>query len=722
MAGSFASTNSSKTLSLSPAHVSGNGRVNCSNGIAVGGGGAGATDSLTTVLSQAPHEFLAPKSAIHELALALAKRYLDPLMEKERERGKMMNRIVKKGGEKKLGVYGMGTVKLDRVYLEGFDVGQVWEQVRGIVQEVVVNVDADGGGHKDRERLVEDIEMRDDGGSGDDGFGSDSDSESEDGGVGLDGSQVGAGDDDEINESGFGQEVDGHDEDENEEVEVEVDEDEDEEDEGDEEEEEEEEAKEFVKDVHGLNDGFFSIDDFNRQSEFLELQDSRNGLNDDDTNDEDDIDLNGDPADLGGEEENDDYQEDDEMDLEGDLENTNDIMYEDFFAPPALAQKKKKFDEKKKNVTWGDDVGIDLNEKIESDMARVRRDLFEDEDEEFEEGDEDLDSGDPMARRSAHQKRQTALMKEIRELEAENVAKKQWIMAGETKARDRPLNSLLEEDLDFERSGKPVPVITQEVTEGLEDMIKRRIVAAQFDEVIKRRPGDISDKFRHGRVEIDDSKPQQSLAEVYEREHLKSTNPEENPDAKDEKIQKEHREIEAIWADVSRKLDALASWHFTPKPPKPSLAVVADAPAISMEDAQPSTASGGGLAANVSMLAPQEIYKPDKDKAVVPIGNDSSRGREIVGKSGAPVSTSEMTSVDRKRRRRREKVKIRKQNAAAGIVKGQVKAGSRKDVVDSLKKGKVAIIGKGGEKSGMDGKVIKENNLTAGRSANFLKL
>jgi U3 small nucleolar RNA-associated protein MPP10 len=124
------------------------------------------------------------------------------------------------------------------------------------------------------------------------------------------------------------------------------------------------------------------------------------------------------------------------------------------------------------------------------------------------------------------------------------------------------------------------------------------------------------------------------------------------------------------------------------------------------------------MAANVSMLAPQEIYKPGKDKAYVPLGEGA--GREIIGKSGAPVSTREMTSDEKKRRRRREKEKIRKRNAAEGVTRGEVKAGSKKDVMDTLKRGNVAIIGQGGEKRDVTGKMITEKK--AGTSGSFVKL
>ncbi|KAI5859079.1 U3 small nucleolar ribonucleoprotein complex, subunit Mpp10 [Tricharina praecox] len=680
MAGSFASTSSSKTVSVVDTQ----------------------TPALTSILTHAPHEFLQPSgNAIQDAALNLVKQYFDPLLKK-------------------------GNNGLGMVYLDGFDVEQVWEQVRGVVENgfvkdlalparmAIEQAMSESGSESEEEDVVmgEDSDTEASGEEGEfAGFEDETededeeaeDEEADEGGVALEGEDMGDSEDEEDDE------------------------------------EDDSEAKEFVQDVHGLNDGFFSIDDFNRQTELLELEDSRGAPVDED--DDDAVDYDADPATIAADE--DDEEEDipsknsgqnglanedeegsddgdDDIDLDqGTGDNGNDLMYEDFFAPPAKKNSGKPKDKKK--VFWREDTRkMDPEaqfEAMESNMARVRRDLFDEEDEASDEDVEMGDMADPMNRRSTHQKRQAALMEEIRKLEQENIAKKQWVMAGEAKARDRPLNSLLEEDMDFERSGKPVPVITQEVTEGLEDMIKRRILDAQFDEVIKRRPGDVTDKFRRGRVELDDSKPQESLAEIYAQDHLKSTNPDENLDAADEKVQKEHREIEAIWLDVSHKLDALTSWHFTPKPAKPTLAIVSDAPAISMEEAQPSAAAGG-MAANVSMLAPQEIYKPGKDKAYLPVGEGG--GREIVGKSGAPISTREMSSDDKKRRRRREKEKIRKRNAAAGITRGEVKAGSKKDVVDTLKRGNVAVIGKGGEKTNVDGTAVKGRKV--GTSASFLKL
>lgn len=51
---------------------------------------------------------------------------------------------------------------------------------------------------------------------------------------------------------------------------------------------------------------------------------------------------------------------------------------------------------------------------------------------------------------------------------------------GEATSRTRPLNSLLEEDLDFDRAARVVPVVTEETTKTLEDLIKGRILEVRL--------------------------------------------------------------------------------------------------------------------------------------------------------------------------------------------------------------------------------------------------
>lgn len=684
--------------------------------------------ALTATLSSSPQDFLLTISSLHTASLVVAKQFLDPLAasvtnSKSRMRSKQSESAV-----------------LDKIYLDGFDLDQVWEQVRLLIGEVEGSLGetlsktlaaaqvkhTTANAKPGRKRKAVHFE-----GSDDDILSDEKEPDSEMD-QGLEGDSElsedlsdGEGRSDEDNEDGEEEEV------EEEGIQLQDDDLEgiEDYDENDTDNEKAERQEIFVPDVHGLNDGFFSIDDFNRQTEMFEQLDYKG--EDGKSDSEDELDYNVDPGQLkdigpsNGDEDDEDSEEEDDFDEDMDGEdNANDIMYANFFAPPPkkalTASQQKKQSWKKAFLNSDPEANTQELSRIESDMARVSRDLFDDEFSEEGSDDEVGDPSEPRSRKSNYEKRQAALVEQIRQLEAANVAKKEWTLSGEARAGQRPMNSLLEEDLEFERIGKPVPVITQEVTEGLEDMIKRRIIAGDFDELQKRRPEDIGVNFKRGRFELDDSKPQQSLAEVYETEHLQSIDPGNNPSKKDEKLRKEHEDISALFNEVTRKLDALSSWHYTPKHAQPSISIVSDVAAIQMEEAQPTVSGGGASAADVSMLAPQEVYNPIKDRKEQP--KVSGAVREVVGKNGAPISVAEMTSEEKQKRRKQNKERKKKENATKGLTHGaaSTKTGSKKDVMDTLKKGGVQIIGKRGEKTDIQGNEIKEKKGLS--SSNTFKL
>ena len=166
---------------------------------------------------------------------------------------------------------------------------------------------------------------------------------------------------------------------------------------------------------------------------------------------------------------------------------------------------------------------------------------------------------------TTHQKRTAALKEQIAALEAENVAPKKWTLVGEASARNRPQNSLLEEDLDFERVMKSVPVVTEEVVQELEEMIKSRIVANNYDDVVRRRPLDEKPFLPSKLIHLQDTKSARSLAEIYEDEYSAAQNGGVTGEDRDGKLKKEHEEIERQWEKICAKLDALCNAHFTPK-------------------------------------------------------------------------------------------------------------------------------------------------------------
>lgn len=704
-----------------------------------------ANSILDVLAPENRHAFIAPPPSLPDASLAFAKETLDAfagrLGDEQAERLKESRRKRKRGEA----VQDDGEVlKIRKLHIDGFEVDQVWEQARRVIDAL----------RGDAERALAELG----------GETESSDEEPGDSGVELlkfdeDGFEIGsddgsvAEDEEDAEESGNeeGSEVnpmtfDGEDADEGLDEDLEGQDDYDEEGE----ENDEEPAGVFVEDPNGLNDGFFSLDDFNKQTEFLEQADAAADPYTGEASDEEDIDWDADPLtmaekpavsssrrakamDVEDEEEDDDEQEDeedgstfgnvdldapegdsddgeddDEMDQDVDTagDNTNDILYRDFFEPPprkvGKGEMQSNYLERQARKSKAAEPGDEAAE-IQRAVADVRRDLFDDlsDQENSEDALSDVDAADPKSRKSAHERRQAKLAEEIRRLEAASVAKRQWTLAGEARAADRPMNSLLEEDLDFERTGKPVPEITAEISESIEELIKRRILAQEFDEVVRRRPDSLNTpaNTRRGMFELDDSKPQQSLAEMYEEEHVKATNPDTYISKTDEKMRKEEKEIEAMWKDVSAKLDALSSWHYKPKPAAPSLTVVSDVATITMEDAQPTTASG--MNGGESMLAPQEIYKAGKEK-------DSVEKGEVVPKSGAPVARQEMTREEKLRRRRREKERIRKRGGEELNQRPESrKTKQKKDTLGDLKKGGVKVIGKKGDIRDVDGNKIK---------------
>jgi len=716
-----------------------------------------------------PQIFLQPTPALHYSLLQLAKRFLDPLASDVSEAQLVKQRADRQSKKRKRSFKDVDggredLLRMKVVHVEGFEMEQVWQQAKRVLgaatQEIARQIP-----HVD-ERLEEQVVDND-------GSGIDSEIDQRKNRAKAvrfedDDPEVGGSDDERLSDEGADWEYD------KENVpDVEADgvqsngfhshSDEESVDMGDEtppsDVSEDEHPKEhFVKDPYGLNDGFFSIDQFNKSSQFLEQQDARGDPNDGAASDEEDIDWGMDPiegvsglqpfrtdknqaenddndeddedgptfgdADLSapeGESEDDGLEDKPEMGGMADFSNTNDILYNDFFAPPARKAGKTigsprrdkernrvEVEEKPNGVAM--ENGHDEEDDMQRTVADVRRNLFED-----DASDNDI-SDDPKlevkdANLSTHERAQIALRAEIRRLEAENVSAKPWALSGEAVSQARPLNSLLEEDLDYQRAGKPVPIITPEINESIEELIKRRILAREFDEVIRRRPTDLvtglSDP-RRGRLryELSDAKSTKGLAEEYEQDHLRRTDP-SYVDIRSEALKQKHKEVEAHWSSISAQLDALSNWHYKPRPPAPTLDIRVDAPTIGMEDARP---SAGGDVGGASALAPQEVYKP----------GDGIKGvDEVLTRGGTLVGQEEETKETKRRRRRRAKERAKKASGNPQVTNGGgagsilAKKGSKaekRDVVGQLKKGNVKVIGKKGELKDVEGNAVKEGN------------
>lgn len=349
------------------------------------------------------------------------------------------------------------------------------------------------------------------------------------------------------------------------------------------------------KDVFGLNDDVFSIDQYNQQVKAL---DKSSGLLNEDGDDEQ-IDLFADIPDDSGEE----------------ME-----KYDDFFKP--IVEKKQQH--------------VSKSKKQPADASKL-------EDSEYEDAVKELN--DDLAGKSAgndehlssFEKQQEVIKKEISTLEDEAVADKKWTMQGEASVKQRAKDSLLDEELQFERTAKPVPVITQQVTEDLDELIRQRIKDERFDEVQKRIVT-VKDYRPVENTEVSQEKSNKSLAQEYEDDYMNK-----QTDQAAEELQKAHDEVSALFAKVNHKLDALCSAHFVPKPAEKLLDVKVQTSAIAMEDAQPLTMS------SADTLAPQEVYK---------LKNMADK-KQIKLRSGVVMSRDELSREERRRLRRAKKRKIK---------------------------------------------------------------
>jgi U3 small nucleolar RNA-associated protein MPP10 len=196
-------------------------------------------------------------------------------------------------------------------------------------------------------------------------------------------------------------------------------------------------------------------------------------------------------------------------------------------------------------------------------------------------------------------------------LEKEAITEKPWMMLGEASSMKRPENSLLDVTPEFEFATKMAPIITQEHTESIEEMIKRRVLAEDWDDVVPRELPDIGLDKRKGELpEVSQEKSKLSLGELYEREYLKkATGYDKDAEEKETEEEKAKNEMKMLFANICSKLDALSNYHFAPRPVADEAVVkTASTPAIAMEEVIPLHVS------DAQAMAPEEIYAKKKGR------------------------------------------------------------------------------------------------------------
>ncbi|KAF9578196.1 U3 snoRNP protein [Lunasporangiospora selenospora] len=502
---------------------------------------------------------------------------------------------------------------LGELYIDGFDNEQIWEEIHMQNTPFISYLKAEIKALKSSKAKKLDHE---------DSAAEDMDDEAEMN-LGLDDEDMGLEMEDTDQMEGISGEEDDASEQEGDEDDLAEDMDEDLDQEEEEEDEEEQDEDEELDDLDmpikkkaktsELDDDFFNLEEFNAMTEKQEQNDAEDKESDEE---EEEIDYWADP---------DQMDSGDETGGKDDQVDAHDVGFADFFvAPQKGTTHRPRPKPKSQEFSFGDME--DMPEAKEEDEASLEVNELGDRVSNLFAQDEDEEEGESL---SKFEKSQRKMKEQIEQLEQENVAGKNWTKGGEASSRDRPVNSLLEEDLDFETVSKPIPVITAELTKSLEDIIKERILSATYDDVVRKAPPNPKAFNPSSRVEISDEKSKKSLSELYEEEYVRETS--STGPVKSEKeaaLDKKHEEITQLWQDLCQKLDSLSNWHYAPKPVKAELTVVTNAPAISMEEAIPV-----GVA-DAALLAPEEIYSTGKN----PVKGDT-----------------EMDQAERKRKRSKAK-------------------------------------------------------------------
>ncbi|CAE6436225.1 unnamed protein product [Rhizoctonia solani] len=490
------------------------------------------------------------------------------------------------------------------------------------------------------------------------------------------------------------------------------------------EDEDEDEDEEDEEEAHPtLDDSFFSIDDFNRETEALEAHNRSAGALNEDDEDEDDEDV-----DLFM----------DVQDIEDTPQEANDPKYQDFFAPISKSKLKStkspekprrrvklivasppgpkrstkvRFNEEVKvrnikskrtkasllaelmeAVGEGDEEGEEEGDDEEGPWASEMLDESADMDSEDDDEDEEMDSDESSdaepskndlfadddeeneseAGLSTHQKRLATLSAEIQALEAENVAPKPWTMQGEATSRSRPQNALLEADLEFEHVGKVVPIVTEESVKTLEEKIKARILEGRYDDVVRKRDIEAKPFLPSRMFELKDAQSEKSLAQIYEDEYTAAASGSKPVDDRDGKLAESHKEITELWDGICHKLDALSNAHFTPKQASllgsPKIETVTNIASASLESALPTSLSTSTL------LAPEEVYTASSSEVrarseLTPLEKKAARGRERKKRRKERGTMSSAVEAAGKGGRQPRNVKEAKEQALNGLVK-----------------------------------------------------
>jgi len=156
---------------------------------------------------------------------------------------------------------------------------------------------------------------------------------------------------------------------------------------------------------------------------------------------------------------------------------------------------------------------------------------------------------------------QERISEEIEKLEANAVTKNTWSFLGEASGRQRPLNSALENNLEFHQVSKSRPNISIEATQSLEDSIKQRIILNKWDDVLYAEQSKMN--FVNSPVEILNTQAKQGLGELYAKDFQNQNSRNQKSETVGETYSKEDEMMSsacALYLSLMNKLTSLTDF------------------------------------------------------------------------------------------------------------------------------------------------------------------
>ena len=248
------------------------------------------------------------------------------------------------------------------------------------------------------------------------------------------------------------------------------------------------------------------------------------------------------------------------------------------------------------------EFGSEFSDGDPDEIAQVgQEDSSTDDDE--EENEEPIEK---KPRLGALARKLAALEEEIADIETKQVDKKHWTLTGEVTAKARPINSMLEANIELpfgHMAGKRLddsrelmvdendfdPEIPEKPKFDIELIIKQRVADRTFDDVTRRKLETVVHEHKpENRHEgVDFEKSQLGLAEVYAKQYEKDIF---NQSEETGKVSAEKEGAKRVFAKLMHKLDCLTNFNFAPRPPvikKTGADGINDLPAMKLEEAIP---------------------------------------------------------------------------------------------------------------------------------------